>query len=129
MMKWRVANGKWRMAVPGIRHSPLATRHFSELCVASFVCLIMNSAEDIDRIIQMAWEDRTPFEAIRVQFGLKEDEVKALMKRELKASSYRLWRERVEACATKHAKLRSSDIGRFKSKAQRSITNNKISKR
>jgi len=84
---------------------------------------------DVDRIIQMAWEDRTPFEAIRVQFGLKEDEVKALMKRELKASSYRLWRERVEACGTKHAKLRSGDIDRFKSKAQRSITNNKISKR
>jgi uncharacterized protein (TIGR03643 family) len=90
----------------------------------------MNTSEaDIDRIIQMAWEDRTPFEAIHVQFGLKEDDVKALMKRELKASSYRLWRERVEACGTKHAKLRSADIGRFKSKAQRAITNNKISKR
>jgi uncharacterized protein (TIGR03643 family) len=90
----------------------------------------MNHPEaDIDRIIQMAWEDRTPFEAIYVQFGLKEDDVKALMKRELKASSYRLWRERVEACGTKHAKRRSEDIGRFKSKAQRSITNNKISKR
>jgi uncharacterized protein (TIGR03643 family) len=89
----------------------------------------MQNAEELDRIIQMAWEDRTPFEAIYVQFGLKEDGVKALMKRELKASSYRLWRERVEACGTKHAKLRSEDIGRFKSKAQRAITNNKISKR
>jgi uncharacterized protein (TIGR03643 family) len=89
----------------------------------------MQNAENIDRIIQMAWEDRTPFEAIYVQFGLKEDDVKALMKRELKAGSYRLWRERVEACSTKHAKLRSADIGRFKSKAQRHITNNKISKR
>jgi uncharacterized protein (TIGR03643 family) len=89
----------------------------------------MHSAEDIDRIIQMAWEDRTPFEAIRMQFGLKEDEVKALMKRELKAGSYRLWRERVEACSTKHAKLRSGVIDRFKSKAQRAISNNKISKR
>lgn len=89
----------------------------------------MQNAEDIDRIIQMAWEDRTPFEAIHIQFGLKEDEVKALMKRELKASSYRLWRERVEACSAKHAKLRSTEIGRFKSKAQRAITNNKISKR
>ena len=90
----------------------------------------MNTSEaDIDRIIQLAWEDRTPFEAIYVQFGLKEDGVKALMKRELKASSYRLWRERVEAYGTKHAKLRSEDISRFKSKAQRSITNNKISKR
>jgi uncharacterized protein (TIGR03643 family) len=98
--------------------------------VRRLLCLSnMKSAEDIDRIIQMAWEDRTPFEAIRMQFGLKEDEVKALMKRELKASSYRLWRERVEACSTKHAKLRSSEIGRFKSNAQRAISNNKISKR
>ena len=75
--------------------------------------------QEHSRIIEMAWEDRTPFEAIYVQFGLKEDDVKALMKRELKAGSYRLWRERVEACSTKHAKLRSADIGRFKSKAQR----------
>ena len=89
----------------------------------------MQNAEDTDRIIQMAWEDRTPFEAIYVQFGLKEDDVKALMKRELKASSYRLWRERVEACGTKHAKLRNEVISRFKSKAQRAIANNKISKR
>ena len=87
------------------------------------------SPSDVDRIIQMAWEDRTPFEAIYVQFGLKEDGVKALMKRELKLSSYRLWRERVEACGTKHAKLRSGDINRFKSNSQRSISNNKISKR
>jgi len=98
--------------------------------VRHFLCFLnMQNAEDTDRIIQMAWEDRTPFEAIYVQFGLKEDDVKALMKRELKAGSYRLWRERVEACSTKHAKLRSADIGRFKSKAQRHITNNKISKR
>ena len=87
------------------------------------------SPSDVDRIIQMAWEDRTPFEAIYVQFGLKEDGVKALMKRELKLSSYRLWRERVEACGTKHAKLRSGDINRFNSNSQRSISNNKISKR
>jgi uncharacterized protein (TIGR03643 family) len=89
----------------------------------------MHSTDDIDRIIQMAWEDRTPFEAIHAQFGLKEDQVKALMKRELKLGSYRLWRERVEACATKHARLRSSEISRFKSNAQRAISNNKISKR
>jgi len=84
---------------------------------------------DINRIKEMAWEDRTPFDAIRYQFGLKEDEVKALMKRELKFSSYRLWRERVENCHTKHAKKRISEINRFKSKAQRTITSNKISKR
>ncbi|MFN5845978.1 MAG: TIGR03643 family protein, partial [Flavobacteriia bacterium] len=56
------------------------------------------SGEDIDRIIEMAWEDRTPFDAIEKQFGLREADVKALMKRELKFKSYKRWRERVEAC-------------------------------
>jgi uncharacterized protein (TIGR03643 family) len=84
---------------------------------------------DIDRIIEMAWEDRTPFDAIEVQFGLKEADVKALMKKELKFSSYKRWRERVEACATKHAKKRSGEISRFKCDRQRSVTGNKISKR
>ena len=73
------------------------------------------SDEDINRIIEMAWEDRTPFDAITFQFGLKEDEVKALMKKNLKFSSYKLWRKRVENCQTKHAKKRVSTINRFKS--------------
>ena len=85
--------------------------------------------EDINRIIEMAWEDRTPFDAIKFQFGLSEAEVKALMKKELKFSSYKLWRERVENCKTKHAKKRVEDIDPFKCNLQRSITNNKISKR
>ncbi len=85
--------------------------------------------EDINRIIEMAWEDRTPFDAIKFQFGLSEADVKALMKKELKFSSYKLWRERVENCKTKHAKKRVEDIDRFKCNLQRSITNNKISKR
>ncbi len=85
--------------------------------------------EDINRIIEMAWEDRTPFDAIKFQFGLLEADVKALMKKELKFSSYKLWRERVENCKTKHAKKRVEDIDRFKCNLQRSITNNKISKR
>ena len=85
--------------------------------------------EDINRIIEMAWEDRTPFDAIKFQFGLLEAEVKALMKKELKFSSYKLWRERVENCKTKHAKKRVDGIDRFKCNLQRSITNNKISKR
>lgn len=85
--------------------------------------------EDINRIIEMAWEDRTPFEAIKFQFGLLEAEVKALMKKELKFSSYKLWRERVENCKTKHAKKRPDGIDRFKCSLQRTITNNKISKR
>jgi uncharacterized protein (TIGR03643 family) len=84
---------------------------------------------EIDRIIEMAWEDRTPFDAIKFQFSLGEDEVKSLMKRELKFSSYKLWRARVENCKTKHAAKRVDGIDRFKCKMQRSISNNKISKR
>jgi len=85
--------------------------------------------EEINRIIEMAWEDRTPFEAIKFQFGLNEADVKVLMKAELKFSSYKLWRKRVEDCKTKHSKKRVSGIDRFKCNLQRTITNNKISKR
>ena len=84
---------------------------------------------EIDRIIEMAWEDRTPFDAIKFQFGLSEADVKALMKKELKFRSYKLWRERVENCKTKHLAKRVEGIDRFKCKLQRAITNNKISKR
>ncbi len=83
----------------------------------------------IDRVIEMAWEDRTPFDAIEFQFGLKEADVKVLMKNNLKFSSYKLWRKRVENCKTKHSAKRNSDIDRFKFNLQRSISNNKISKR
>lgn len=87
------------------------------------------SAAAIDRIIEMAWEDRTPFEAIRFQFNLSESEVKTLMKKELRFGSYKAWRKRVAQCNTKHLAKRNPEIHRFKSKAQRSISNNKISKR
>lgn len=83
----------------------------------------------IDRIIEMAWEDRTPFEAIEFQFGLKEAEVKVLMKKELRFGSYKLWRKRVENCKTKHSAKREPSIDRFKCSRQRMISNNKISKR
>lgn len=84
---------------------------------------------EIDRIIEMAWEDRTPFEAIEQQFGLKESDVKSLMKNQLKFRSYILWRKRVENCKTKHLKIRASHIERFKCTRQRNISLNKISKR
>lgn len=84
---------------------------------------------DIDRIIEMAWEDRTPFEAIKFQFDLNEADVKALMKKELNFSSYKLWRKRVENCKTKHIAKRVNGIDRFKCKLQKAISNNKISKR
>ena len=73
--------------------------------------------EQIDRIIEMAWEDRTPFEAIEFQFGLKENDVRKLMRKHLKESSFKMWRERVKGRKTKHAK--NSDGTRFKSKNQR----------
>jgi uncharacterized protein (TIGR03643 family) len=85
---------------------------------------------DQDRIIEMAWEDRTPFEAIRAQFGLSEAEVIALMRRSLKRSSFELWRKRVNSgVSQKHLAKRASSINRFKSDQQRTITLNKISKR
>lgn len=83
----------------------------------------------IDRVIEMAWEDRTPFEAIKFQFDLKEQEVITLMRKELKPSSFRLWRKRVQGRATKHTKKRTFDKGRFKCSRQKEITNNSISKR
>ncbi len=84
---------------------------------------------DIDRIINMAWEDRTPFEAIEVQFGLKEHEVIKLMKHQMKLRNWKKWRARVQGRKTKHRKLRDGKVSRFKSKAQRSISMNRISKR
>jgi uncharacterized protein (TIGR03643 family) len=73
--------------------------------------------EDIDRIIQMAWEDRTPFEAIRHQFGLKENDVRILMRKQLKPQSFVIWRKRVKGRKTKHSLL--SKATRFKSKNQK----------
>ncbi|MDA8768827.1 TIGR03643 family protein [uncultured Winogradskyella sp.] len=84
---------------------------------------------NIDRIIEMAWEDRTTFDAIKFQFGLKEQEVINLMRREMKPSSFRMWRERVQGRATKHSKKRNFEEGRFKCSRQKSISNNSISKR
>ncbi|PKM04915.1 MAG: TIGR03643 family protein [Gammaproteobacteria bacterium HGW-Gammaproteobacteria-6] len=66
--------------------------------------------EDLSRIIEMAWEDRTPFEAIESLYGLSEADVIALMRRELKAGSYRLWRKRVNGRQTKHAALRDPGV-------------------
>jgi uncharacterized protein (TIGR03643 family) len=72
---------------------------------------------DIDRIIEMAWEDRTPFEAIEYQFGLKENDVRKIMRDNLKRSSFELWRERVKGRKTKHSQ--TSPAIRFKSKNQK----------
>ena len=87
------------------------------------------SEADIDRIIEMGWEDRTPFEAIEIQFGLAEKDVVELMRREMKASSFRMWRKRMAGRSTKHLALRSEEVDGFRSASQRSISMNKISKR
>ncbi len=88
------------------------------------------SDKEIDRIIEMAWEDRTPFEAITFQFGIPESEVIVLMRKELKRSSFNLWRKRVNTgVSQKHLKKRNPEIDRFKCSRQRTISLNKISKR
>lgn len=84
----------------------------------------------IDRVIEMAWEDRTPFEAIKFQFNLSESEVIQLMRKTLKRTSFNLWRKRVNSgVSQKHLKKRSVQMKRFKCSRQRLISNNKISKR
>ena len=76
-------------------------------------------AATIDRVIQMAWEDRTTFEVIEQQFGLKEKDVIALMRKQMKRSSFEMWRKRVTARKTKHAKKRGFEVGRFRSSNQK----------
>lgn len=86
--------------------------------------------EEIDRIIEMAWEDRTPFDVIKLQFNLSQGEVEKLMRRELKHSSFKRWRKRVSSgTGVKHAIKANDDMLRFKSSRQRAISYNKISKR
>ena len=84
---------------------------------------------DIDRIVEMAWEDRTSFDAIFRQFGIPEKEVIKLMRKELKPASFRMWRKRVQRRGTKHDSKKTEEGLRFKSNQQRQITGNKISKR
>lgn len=91
--------------------------------------VIFNERE-LDRIIEMAWEDRTPFEAILFQFGLPEKDVIKVMRGNLKESSFKRWRKRVNSgVSQKHLSKRNSEITRFKCTRQRAISGNKISKR
>jgi len=83
---------------------------------------------DKDRIIQMAWEDRTPFEAIEVQFGLKEKDVIDFMRAHSLPSSFRMWRRRMKNRSTKHRSLRDRSVNRFKCTRQRE-SGNRIAKR
>ena len=125
----------------GIGSETIKCMHFLNYCHKS-ICPIPKQPTDesvitlemtgteTDRIIEMAWEDKTPFEAIQAQFGLSEAEVIVCMRRELKPSSFRNWRKRVNSgTSRKHLHKRNSAINRFKSSRQRDISNNKISKR
>lgn len=87
------------------------------------------SERDVDRIVEMAWEDRTTFDAIFNQFSVKEADVIKLMREEMKLSSWKMWRKRVQGRKTKHLKNRNFEEGRFKCTRQKQITHNKISKR
>lgn len=75
--------------------------------------------ELIDRIIGMAWEDRTPFEAIEAQFGLKEGQVIDLMRTQMTESSFKMWRKRMQGRSTKHRNKRPEDVNRFKCSLQK----------
>ena len=86
--------------------------------------------KELDRVIEMAWEDRTPFEAIEFQFGLPEKDVINVMRKHLKRKTFNLWRQRVnQGISQKHLSKRDPNIDRFKANRQRTISNNKISKR
>lgn len=86
------------------------------------------SIADIDRIIEMAWEDRTPFDIIEEQYGLKHKEVIKLMRKEMKESSFKMWRKRMNGRKTKHTFSRPDEINRFRCSRQ-SRMNRNISKK
>ena len=91
---------------------------------------LVTSERNLNRIIEMAWEDRTPFEAIEYQFNMSEKDVIVIMRKELKRSSFNLWRKRVNSgVSSKHVKKRNTEISRFKCSRQKTISINKISKR
>jgi uncharacterized protein (TIGR03643 family) len=102
---------------------------FKDLTFFASDCFTNMLQEDIDRVIEMAWEDRTPFDAIRAQFGLSEKEVIELMRNNLTKQSWKRWRERVQGRKTKHRNLRVEDVDRFKCTRQWAISSNKVSKR
>ena len=100
------------------------------MATAETIKSVLSNPVTLDRVIEMAWEDRTPFEAIEFQFGITEADVIEIMRRSLKRSSFNLWRKRVNSgVSIKHQKIRDASIARFKCSRQRQISLNKISKR
>lgn len=110
---------------PPIRRTARGDALKTKIALRHLIDMKELSARDIDRIIEMTWEDRTPFGAIDFQFGLSEKEVIELMRREMHPKSFKRWRKRVSGRRTKHRKMRP-DMHRFKSSRQRSISGNKI---
>ena len=98
-------------------------------CMQTLVEKYKLTEADVDRIVEMAWEDRTPFEAIHMQFGLPEADVIRLMRQEMQLRNWKKWRARVQNRATKDQNLRNDEVSRYKCTRQRQITRNKISKR
>ena len=92
---------------PSIKSEVSAVDDLSE----SIATIVLDESQ-LSRVIEMAWEDRTPFSAIEHSYGLDETAVIKLMRRELKPSSFRLWRERVTGRDTKHLAKRSFEVGR-----------------
>ena len=77
----------------------------------------------LDRIIEMAWEDRTPFDAIDAQFGFDEKSVIRIMRSQLKRRSFELWRSRVTGRCTKHQSKRPASVLRHHCPTQYKIRN------
>lgn len=103
--------------LPAIEHEANALHQLGHGQTPSYLDEL--PADIVDRVIEMAWEDRTPFEAIEQQFGLSEKAVIALMRRRMKRSSFKLWRKRVSGRKTKHAQKRIFEVGRFRSSNQK----------
>lgn len=108
--------------------SPMAYLEIQEAKILDKKIVLPFTERDVNRIIEMAWEDRTPFEAIEFQFGLKEKDVIEFMRKNSLPSSFKMWRKRMTSRKTKHSKLRDQTTKRFKCNRQRG-TGNKISKR
>ena len=92
----------------------------SPVIAASSNDMIIHALDEsqVSRVIEMAWEDRTPFEAIEHSYGLNESGVITLMRQVLKPSSFRSWRQRVSNRATKHEAIRGFTVGRAYCKTQ-----------
>ncbi|MCB0648815.1 MAG: TIGR03643 family protein [Saprospiraceae bacterium] len=117
-------NNKIKVLHKGIPH------HTTIVNIKNHQHLSAFTPAEIDRIIEMAWEDRTPFDAIEYQFGINENQVRTIMRNNLKRSSFELWRKRVHSgVSQKHVAKRNDDIMRFKCSRQKNISLNKIAKR